>query len=415
MAPSRLLQSGTRRPRPEAAEDGTTTTELPPYEPPAQVLSEFAKRDFGSVASNNESQGYQHHLNKSIEYLRNAVGSINEHLVTQRANLARLQERSASKGKKSDLELQLEQDIPELEAAVAELTNKSEAALRQVLDYRAELEDENKVLESVLEQASKQQPRVVEVAKPKPERRSRGGEGSQAGIGIDDDENDDDEAEDEEMPDAQDETPLQGLPELLKLQREAAADEYAALTLHQRYAANNEYIAFKQTWHSALHPDEDVPLADPSTWFDEEGRPTWHTAPQADEDEELVVERVIVDLKCQLSLVLMTEPYSNRKCKHTFQKDAILEFLRQNRGRVKCPVCSTEIRNEDLYLDEAFQRRVKRHLEAERREREEAENDDEDDDVADSSVIPGMARNIKRERGQSRRVGDDEDMISESE
>ncbi|KAK0617203.1 zinc-finger of the MIZ type in Nse subunit-domain-containing protein [Immersiella caudata] len=409
MAPSRLLQGGSRRPRPEAVEDGTT--ELPPYEPPVQVLSELAKRNLASLSDNHDSRGYQHHLAKSTDYLRDAVGSINEHLVTQRAQLARLQERSASRGKKSNVEAHLEQSIPELEAAVAELTNRSEAALRRVLDYRAELEDENKVLDGVLQQASAQQPRVERRLKPKPDRRSRrGGEGSQAGIGISDDENDDDEPEDEEMPGAQEETPIHGLPELLKTQREAVASEYNALTVHQRYGQNNEYIAFKQVWHSALRPEDDVPLADASTWFDEQGRPTWHTAPQADEDDELVVERVVVDLKCQLSLVLMTEPYSNKKCKHTFQKSAILDFLKQNRGRAKCPVCSTEIKTEDLYLDKVFQRKVRRHIEAERREREEAENDDDDDDdVVNSSVIAGRSRSVKRERGQSRQVEDVEE------
>ncbi|KAK0640890.1 zinc-finger of the MIZ type in Nse subunit-domain-containing protein [Cercophora newfieldiana] len=407
MAPSLLLQSGSRRPRPSsgyAAEArASAATKLPPYEPPAQVLGEASRRELANVASNNDARKYQHHLVKSTDSLRDAVGAINEHLASQRAHLARLQERSKG-GEKSQVQLHLEESIAELEATVPDLTSQIEEALREVIDFRAELEDEKKVFENVIELAGAQQPRVERRPKLPAQRRSR----QQAAEGDElDDEDAAEEPEDEEMPDAQDEVPIQGLPALLEAQRDALANEYAALTVHQRYAENNDYRAFKKVWHSALHPDEDVPLADASTWFDAQGRPTWETAGQADEDDELVVERVVTDLKCPLSLTIMTEPYSNRKCKHTFQKSSILEFLQQNRGRAKCPVCTTDITTADLYLDDAFQRKVKRAMEAERQER--AEVEDEDDDVGNSSVVAGPSRNIKMERGRSRRAEDVEE------
>lgn len=65
-----------------------------------------------------------------------------------------------------------------------------------------------------------------------------------------------------------------------------------------------------------------------------------------------------------------------------------------------------EITNADLYLDEVFQRKVMRQMEAERRERQEQEEEDDDDDAPNASIIAGPSRNIKKERGQSRRVED---------
>ena len=72
------------------------------------------------------------------------------------------------------------------------------------------------------------------------------------------------------------------------------------------------------------------------------GRPTKGIA-AADDDDDLVVEREIRDLKCPLSLRMMKDPYSNHKCQHTFEKSAIMDFLRTNGGVAKCPVC-TEVR-----------------------------------------------------------------------
>jgi hypothetical protein len=343
MAPSRLLQGSARRSRPAgtATEAGTSNSVLPPYEPPTQVLGEPGKRVLANLSSNHETRHYQHHLTKSTEALQDAVGSINEHLLYQRANLNKARENSRKAGNgKSEQEQELEESVAELEAAVAELTNKSEAALREVIDFRAELEDEKKVFERVLRLAGAQRPRVERPVKAKPERRSRRGAENEDEDDVDDAAR---EPEDEEMPDADaaDEEPLRGLPELLQSQRDDLTKEYTALSVHKRYGENNDYISFKNIWHSTLHPEDDVQLGHASTWFDAQGRPTWEQAAQADEDDELVVERVVVDLKCPLSMQLMMEPYSSRKCKHTFEKSAIMEFLKQNRGQAKCPVCTT--------------------------------------------------------------------------
>jgi len=342
MPPSRLLQGSNRRPRPSGASTTTSAAVLPPYEPPAQPLGDVGKRSLSELASNRETRAYQQHLAESTTNLRNAVFAINEHLFNVRSELSHRQERSDGNEKNTEIVRDLQQQVAKLEATVAELTNQSEGALREVIDSRAELEDEKDVFGSVIRLAAAQKPRVERRVKPKNERRSRRRAGSGDEDGTDGTGPEEAEAEDEEMPDAppENEEPLQGLPELMRAQREVAANKYAAMTVHQRYGLHNDYIAFKKMWHTAQHPEDEVPLADASTWFDAQGRPNWDSGVQADDDDELVVERVVTDLKCPLSLQVMKEPYSNRKCKHTFEKSAILEFLQHNRGTAKCPVCS---------------------------------------------------------------------------
>lgn len=308
------------------------------------------KQKLASLSSNRETDSsrrqYEKHLSKSSTYLFESVGSINDILYARKRSLAHMAEKRRARGEeaKTDNEVSLEEYVAELETTIKELTDSSEDALRRVIDYRAELEDHQAVLEKVMEglNAQQLQPEPKQRnAKGRPPRRPMvesddedGGAGADGGAQEPEDSSDDDTTPGHGLPS------LVGVKELLKAARKAKADEYAALSAYQRYALNNDYISFKRAWHDALHPEDQVPLPDPSTWFDEHGRPTMGTVPDTNEDDDLVVEREIIDLKCPLSLQIMKEPYSNHKCKHTFEKSAILEFIRSNGGVAKCPVCS---------------------------------------------------------------------------
>ena len=48
------------------------------------------------------------------------------------------------------------------------------------------------------------------------------------------------------------------------------------------------------------------------------------------DDDDIQVTGITSSLKCSLTLQTFKEPYSNRVCKHTFEKSAILEFHDQN-------------------------------------------------------------------------------------
>ncbi|KAK3303508.1 zinc-finger of the MIZ type in Nse subunit-domain-containing protein [Chaetomium strumarium] len=413
----RLLQ---RTRRPEAGAGHSTTDdaplELPPYEPPSHPMDDKLKQKLASMYSSRETDSsrrqYEKHLSKSNALLFESVGSINEILFRRRQTLARKAAKRKDNEDKDESERTLEEYVAQLDAIITELTDSSEAALRSVIDYRAELEDQQVVLDKVVEGLDAQQPRPEpEAAKPRPKRAGKrrvagsDGEDDEEGSDAEAAEEEDEamEAEEERKPDV---APLVGVKELLEAARQAKMDEYEALSAYQRYAVNNDYIAFKNNWHSALHQDNGKVLPDASKWFGKDGRPRMTVEDAADEDDELVVEREILDLKCPLSLQRFKEPYSNHQCKHTFEKDAIMQFIRDNGGTAKCPVCSKDLRLKDLYLDEVILRKVRRAEEAARRGLDDT-SDIEPEEDGDSSLVVGKSANV----GKSSKVKNEKDRI----
>ena len=92
-----------------------------------------------------------------------------------------------------------------------------------------------------------------------------------------------------------------------------------------------------------------------NTWFDADG-PTFARGSQNDpytednnqndSDVEAVAESV--NIKCPLTLLVMTDPVKSRKCPHNFERSAIESMLlhsttgtsgRSGLKQVKCPVC----------------------------------------------------------------------------
>jgi hypothetical protein len=345
----RLLQ---RTRRPDATASGRSGSddvplELPPYEPPSYPMDAATKQTLATMSGNRETDSsrrqYEKHLTHSSTYLSESVASINDILFARKRSLAHMADkrRGRGDGEKPEHEVSLEEYVAELDATITELTDSSEEALRWVIDCRAELEDHQAVLGAVMEGLNAQQPRPE--PRPKTEkaarRRAAGSDDEDGDAGSENAEPQEGEDDEAEVA-AEDVPPLVGVKELLEAARKAMVDEYDALSAHQRYAVNNDYISFKKNWHDALHPEDQVPLPDPSTWFDEHGRPTKDAVADANGDDDLVVEREIIDLKCPLSLQTMKEPYSNHQCKHTFEKTAIFEFIQTSGGMAKCPVCS---------------------------------------------------------------------------
>ncbi|KAK4463832.1 zinc-finger of the MIZ type in Nse subunit-domain-containing protein [Cladorrhinum samala] len=395
----RLLQSAARG---SAAAATAPAPELPPYEPPEYPMDEKNRNILKNMADSRESNDaskrkYEDHLNRATQGLRTAVGSINDVLHQRRQAVAKMAQKRREQGgqERSQEEREMEEYLVELTAEVSELTGKSEDALRKILDCRAEFQDNQEVLKQVLAEAQKQRARPE--PKPKKEKRQARPNGS-------DDEADGDSADvddqDEEMEDAEDIPPVTGVLEMLKAARRSKFESYRAMTPYQRYALNNDYISFKRTWHDALHPDGDAPLPDASDWFDEQGNPIMTVVNADNDDDDLVVEREIMDLKCPLSLQVYKEPFSNHRCKHTFEKSAIVEFINSNRGVAKCPVCSEELRLTDFYLDDVVLRKVKRAEQAAKQDAT-ATSDIEADDSDSGDLVIGRSRNIKKERHPS--------------
>jgi SUMO ligase MMS21 Smc5/6 complex component len=161
-------------------------------------------------------------------------------------------------------------------------------------------------------------------------------------------------AEDEEMydDDEDDSVHITGCLSFHNQAREKLIADYEAKSLYQRYGLNNDYIQFKNLWHEAAHGDDGKPLPEAARWFSQNNG---DREDAEDEDEDLVIAGEVVDLKCPLSLVMMTEPYTSKQCKHTFQKVAIMEYLKsQPRGGGTCPQSGCDKVCSIPFLTDAF-------------------------------------------------------------
>ena len=328
-------------------------------------------------------------MKESLRHLGLGVSDLHERLRVQQDRLAYVREKRQSRSTdKTQDELRLEKHVADFAAQVDELTGEAEQYVRDIIDYRAEQEDQTAILGDLYTQA------VTEHSETLPSRTTRS-------------------RQDEEMPteDRKEAVPSSTVDAF----RAARAEKHAAYTTmrpHERYALNNDYAGFKKLWHDAAVGEDGPPLADASRWFRPDGRPvmkrpgarrmTDYGDEEDEEDDDIEVARETLSLNCPLTLRPMTEPYSNVKCKHTFEKTAILEYL-PARGEVQCPQtgCAQKFARSrfetEFYLDEAMLRRIERT----NRTRTHAALDDMDadgGDEGDESLVVERERNIKRER-----------------
>ncbi|CVK90857.1 related to DNA repair protein MMS21 [Fusarium mangiferae] len=362
---------------------GNSSTELPAYEPPACPLTDTARRKLHDLSNSRSTAAYQQQINESVRLLGFSVSDIHERLRMQREELSRLKLRREEKGtEKSEDELRLEAHLPELEERINTLTAASEQAIRDMIDRRAELEDEDAMFSELHDTAS------AEAAQQRQVDAQRG------------------EQDDEQEP-----LGATSLLELYKELRQKKDTEYTKMSAHQRYALNNDYAGFKKLWHDAMAGDEGPPLPDASRWFTADGEPIMTSdvkgagAGVGDDDDDIAVEREVKSINCPLTLQPMKDPYTNRNCKHTFEKAALLEYLPM-RGESQCPQagCSQKFTrarfDHEFFQDQAMARRIKRvRLAQQQQEMMDEEDEGDGDDelrVRGSQAVPG--RPLKREK-----------------
>lgn len=311
------------------AADDEASLELPPYQKPKCPLTATGLEELRQLSSSRTNERLLKHTEESAKLLGGAVWAINDRAATRRkeANKRRTNhtnedgEGGNNNATTADAE-SAQAKAQEMEEQVAPLTLRVEQAIREVLDIQAALLDDKEVLEGL--------PDAVEEAQL--ERAAQ--EEERAGGPVD-----------------PLEVPGVPVPAVLKQQLRLKAEAYDALSMHQRYARNNHYIDFKRQWHEGLHGDE-IPVPDARTWFDPDGRPQ-HVVGGAggdedDSDAEVQIAREKRSFRCPLSLVTLTEPLTCRRCKHTFQKEAILSYLevtgRNSRGAQKqCPETGCQV------------------------------------------------------------------------
>jgi hypothetical protein len=414
----RLFNRGGRTAAASTSTSTTTTiTALPDYEPLSFPLSDTARRDLIELSNHRGAAPYEAQLKDSIRHLGLSVSDLNERLRRGQDRLAIVSERRKEKDTdKTAEEERLEQQMPEFETDVENLTRESERALRETIDRKAELEDEASVLEDLSTTATTNSIAQTRTAAATQSRRRRAN-------GVDSDE--EDAAANGTNEDDRQESVTSVVDTFRDLRAKKRA-EYTDLSVHQRYGLNNDYVGFKKLWHEAAAGEDGPPLPDASRWFDSNGEPDM-TIPSRDaqngsfdDDEEVAVSRENISVNCPLTLLPMNEPYRSRKCPHVFEKAAILDYL-PFRGELQCPQtgCSqvrisssfflydfmltekkkfSRIRfEEEFFLDEAMKRRIQRWKQAEQNRQD---MDDEDEDDADESLLVGSQRQARGARGR---------------
>lgn len=249
------------------------------------------------------------------------MSDLTERFVNQRDRLANMRRRREEKGiqDKTPDEVRLEAHLAIFEAEVEAMTTNSEKAIRNLVDYKVELEDEGAVMGDLYNSAAAQQAEIMTRRRAAQQQTAEG-----------------------EDTNAESELNVTGVStrDAFRERRQAKQAEFDQMSMYQRYGKNNDYAGFKKLWHDAAQGEDGPPLADASRWFRPDGEPVMSLAVDADEmggdDDDIAVSREVVSIRCPLTLRPMEEPYSNHKCKHTFEKSAILDYL-PARGNAQCP------------------------------------------------------------------------------
>ncbi|OBT66798.1 hypothetical protein VE03_04118 [Pseudogymnoascus sp. 23342-1-I1] len=379
---------------------------LPPYEPPVHPLTFTAKQQLTALIDDTDYGKYRKHLATAITTLSNATVESNDTLSLARMKLERQVERRRAResqreegegeGEKTEEEVAMEERVAKLEVEVERLTQEAEMATRELIDYSEELKRQEGLIRGVAEKAAT-------APRPRQNRRRR--------RGADDSDDDNSDDPDFENPNADAGADTPSVTELLAEAQAAAAAQYAAQSMRARYADNNDYQTFKKHVHDASHHGANAPPLPPSSaWFPSaaeagaQGRSRRGAAANGDEsDEDLVFAGAVSSLKCPLTLKLFEVPYSNRVCRHTFEKSALLEMFERgatvfyensqargrNRGpgvrKLKCPSSGCDVMLElgEFYEDEMVRRQVKR---AKAAEVAEGESEGEEERAVDVDV-----------------------------
>lgn len=343
----RTLQSagssrqGSRRPQASRPAGDDASLELPDYQEPSHPLTADGQRALRDLPNNRLNAKLQKHTDESAKLLASTVFAINERVTNRKDIVEKVIKKRRGNHEDQDGDNNANAEsararVAEMEDVVNPLTLKVEKAMREVLDIQAALQDEKDILDNL--------PDAVKLAQEE--------KTSQVT-----------QTEQEEDIDELSAPPGVSIHPMIEQDRAVRTKAYDELSTFQKYAKSNTYIDFKRNWHEGLYPNDEIPVPDPKTWFDRDGQPQHLTEAvgdgEDDSDDDLQISREKRSFRCPLSLVALTEPYTCRRCKHSFQKEAIYSYLQikspNSRGVMKgCPESGCDIKV-SLFLSTAIQ------------------------------------------------------------
>ncbi|KAI2636689.1 zinc-finger of the MIZ type in Nse subunit-domain-containing protein [Xylaria nigripes] len=367
----RLRASSTPR-----AQQKRRAARLPEYEPPSCPLDDDSLKALAQLSKSADTRKYEEQIKHSITLLTNNVRDINDRRVKRKEELAKLQRqnRSQSEGNGDDSEARKRQRTEEealtrLRETVPALTAQCERAVREIIDLRVELEDGRQAVQDTVSKLESESGNSTNRKREKPEN-------------VDD-------LEDGDVVMGNMHRGILGPLHIWKNEKEKAAADYATRSLQARYAMDNDYVGFKRLWWDSVHSVDRKPIPDASRWFAGNNPGVEESDEEEEEEEEdLVIAQERISIYCPLSMVVMDEPYTSNICKHTFNKSAIVMFLRSQPGQsAKCPQtgCGKIISIKDFYDDQVILRKIKREKQRQNGEEEDEENGvdaEEDGDVS---------------------------------
>lgn len=362
---------------------------LPDYQLPLFPLNAAAQRALASLLSKHNTRKFEESIDNAQAELGQAVGDIYERFNEKEGLVSKRRKRfeeGTREGDEAEIRSQ-EEDLERLREKVKQMNERMEEQMRKLVDAKSSVkhvqeavvaaEQDARANANASTQASTQQGRAL--------RSRRNGE-----HGDDEDGGEDDVHDFTPTDPAGGTQPPTAPKDVFQKRLEAAKQRYQGQSLTERYAENSAYADFRRVLHDGLYPDDDVEIPPPDQWFDEGGRPapgvTRRTQNEDDSDDDIAVERTTISTKCPLTLREFEEPLSSKKCPHTFEKTAILGYIRRSQQRnprgkpyVQCPVpgCQEQLTEADTHSDQVLARKIKR-LQAAKKAAEEGEDDDDD-------------------------------------
>jgi len=350
-------------------------------------LNDDARRALADLLQTKaSSKRLDEHLERAAQLLTDVASQVNDRARMKKENYAVRQRKLQQKGEAEDEEER--QGHEKFQEKVKSLTERMDQSIRAVIDEQIWAEGIPDALKHV---ATKAKPRTVRQ----------------------DTSDQDTEEESNEQPDASEQPTT-----LLHVALSTQETTWKSKPLTERYTTNNNYVGWYAAVYESQNPDG-PPMPHSSLWFaDEEGRevPTSRTEHgNEDEDSDLEVASERVRITCPLTLRTMKDPVTSNKCRHSFEKDAILELLQESQDhvpftseqqaqlnhipqrerlrrnqlekqfwipQVRCPECSAILRREDLSPNPVLLRKIKRHVEADqKRNATDSDEEEEDDEV----------------------------------
>ncbi|KAH7381292.1 zinc-finger of the MIZ type in Nse subunit-domain-containing protein [Phaeosphaeria sp. MPI-PUGE-AT-0046c] len=389
------------RPSAVATPNRNATDELPAYRKPSHPLDSDAARQLRELQGRSLND-VKRHNKAALEAITATAASVNDMLREHSEYIERRQKKWDA-GKSLDDKADEERAMQELQEHVEGATAKLEESMRALIDSGVGAQRIDDTLDWLRQYAPRQLEEEFQTQMTQRATQRQSHVDSQRRLARDAD-GDEDMSEAEEMDDGPTPGPtpldgtritLTGVSELFADRQQRQKDSYTSLSLTARYARNNEYRDFKRIVHDAKYGDAGPTLGHEDTWFTETGSPapgiTNAQRGAFDDDDDIIVDKATISTRCPITFQQFKEPYTSIKCPHTFERNAIVDMIRNSantvanvgpRGgglkAVSCPVtgCDQNLTLNDLRSDPILIRKIKRMQQAEAAEAEESSDDE---------------------------------------